>query len=82
MLIFRHNAIAAKLETPFDFDGKPFVVQYEVNFQNGIECGGAYVKLLTETPDLSLVIVLLMLSIASRICMSDSLHFRISIRLR
>nr|BAB40783.1 calcium-binding protein Calnexin [Halocynthia roretzi] len=50
----RHNAIAAKLETPFDFDGKPFVVQYEVNFQNGIECGGAYVKLLTETPDLSL----------------------------
>lgn len=29
--------------------------RYEVNFQSGIDCGGAYVKLLTETPDLDLV---------------------------
>jgi calnexin len=26
------------------------VVQYEVNFQNGLECGGAYVKLFTHDP--------------------------------
>lgn len=31
------------------------VFRYEVNFQSGIDCGGAYVKLLTETPDLDLV---------------------------
>lgn len=28
-------------------------MQYEVRFQNGIECGGAYIKLLTDTPDFS-----------------------------
>lgn len=31
------------------------VFRYEVNFQLGIDCGGAYVKLLTQTPDLDLV---------------------------
>ena len=30
-------------------------IRYEVNFQNGIECGGAYVKLLSKTPELNLV---------------------------
>ena len=30
-------------------------ISYEVNFQNGIECGGAYVKLLSKTPELNLV---------------------------
>lgn len=29
--------------------------RYEVNFQNGIECGGAYVKLLSKTSELNLV---------------------------
>lgn len=30
-------------------------IRYEVNFQNGIECGGAYVKLLSKTTELNLV---------------------------
>lgn len=32
-----------------------YTLRYEVNFQNGIECGGAYVKLLSKTPELNLV---------------------------
>lgn len=31
------------------------VCRYEVNFQDGIDCGGAYIKLLTDTSDLNLV---------------------------
>lgn len=31
------------------------VFRYEVNFQNGIDCGGAYVKLLSQSADLNLV---------------------------
>ncbi|PNI26115.1 CANX isoform 9, partial [Pan troglodytes] len=50
----KHHAISAKLNKPFLFDTKPLIVQYEVNFQNGIECGGAYVKLLSKTPELNL----------------------------
>uniref|UniRef100_H3ASW1 Calnexin n=1 Tax=Latimeria chalumnae TaxID=7897 RepID=H3ASW1_LATCH len=50
----KHHAISAKLSKPFVFDSDPFILQYEVNFQNGIECGGAYVKLLSETPKLNL----------------------------
>ena len=52
---FRHHAIAIALDRPFVFDGKPFIMQYEVNFQTGIECGGAYVKLLSQSDNLSLV---------------------------
>ena len=45
----KHHAISAKLNKPYDFTiGKPFVVQYEVKFQNGQECGGAYMKLLSQ----------------------------------
>ncbi|CAG9536740.1 unnamed protein product [Cercopithifilaria johnstoni] len=44
----RHHAIAAKFSRPFKFDGKPLVVQYEVKYEEGQECGGGYVKLLTE----------------------------------
>ncbi|MEJ1272877.1 calnexin [Cricetulus griseus] len=50
----KHHAISAKLNKPFLFDTKPLIVQYEVNFQNGIECGGAYVKLLSKTSELNL----------------------------
>lgn len=39
------DAKAAALE------GKPLVVQYETKLQNGLTCGGAYLKLLTESPD-------------------------------
>ncbi|XP_010609195.1 calmegin [Fukomys damarensis] len=50
----KHHAISAVLAKPFIFADKPLVVQYEVNFQDGIECGGAYIKLLTDTDDLIL----------------------------
>ncbi|RNA15717.1 Calnexin [Brachionus plicatilis] len=45
----KHHAIAAKLAKPFKFnENKPLVVQYEVKFQNALECGGAYVKLIED----------------------------------
>ncbi|XP_055498819.1 calnexin [Leucoraja erinacea] len=50
----KHHAIASSLDHPFIFDDKPLFLQYEVNFQNGIECGGAYIKLLTKTKDMIL----------------------------
>ncbi|KYN19040.1 Calnexin [Trachymyrmex cornetzi] len=43
----RHAAVSTALVKPFYFEDKPLVVQYEVNFQEGQECGGAYLKLLT-----------------------------------
>ncbi|KAG1935590.1 calnexin [Pimephales promelas] len=50
----KHHAISGLLLRPFTFDTKPLILQYEVNFQTGIDCGGAYVKLLSQTPDLDL----------------------------
>jgi len=51
----KHHAISARLLRPFRFDqGKTLVIQYEVKFQNALECGGAYAKLLSDEPDLSL----------------------------
>ncbi|XP_068596286.1 calnexin [Brachionichthys hirsutus] len=50
----KHHAISAQLLRPFTFDTKPLIMQYEVNFQLGIDCGGAYVKLLSQTADLDL----------------------------
>uniref|UniRef100_A0A224YSV3 Calnexin n=1 Tax=Rhipicephalus zambeziensis TaxID=60191 RepID=A0A224YSV3_9ACAR len=43
-----HHAISSKLSKPFTFDHKPFVLQYEVQFQEGQDCGGAYLKLLSD----------------------------------
>lgn len=34
---------------------KIFRIRYEVNFQNGQECGGAYLKLLSEEKAMNLV---------------------------
>lgn len=51
----KHAAIATRLSRPFVFSDKPLVVQYEVNLQDGQECGGSYIKLLSsgkETTDL------------------------------
>ncbi|XP_058455494.1 calnexin-like isoform X2 [Malaya genurostris] len=51
----KHAAISALLDRPFVFNSKPLVVQYEVNLQEGQECGGSYIKLLSagkETTDL------------------------------
>ncbi|CAK9818051.1 CANX [Anthophora quadrimaculata] len=47
----RHAAISTLLWKPFYFENDPLVVQYEVNFQEGQECGGAYLKLLTLDPE-------------------------------
>lgn len=47
----KHAAISAKLDRPFVFMNKPLVVQYEVLLQDGQECGGAYLKLLSEGPE-------------------------------
>lgn len=43
-----HHAISAKFPTAIDNKGKTLVVQYEVKLQNGLECGGAYMKLLQD----------------------------------
>lgn len=51
----KHHAISARLLKPFEFkNNKPLVMQYEVKFQNALECGGAYVKLLTDDSKLNL----------------------------
>jgi calnexin len=51
----RHHAINAQLDKPFHFSaGKPLIVQYDINFQNGQECGGAYIKLLESTKKVDL----------------------------
>lgn len=44
----KHAAISASLDRPFLFTNKPLIVQYDVTFQNGQDCGGAYIKLLTQ----------------------------------
>ncbi|KAK6072510.1 calnexin precursor [Seiridium cupressi] len=47
-----HHAISAKFPKAIDPKDKPLVVQYEVKLQNGLECGGAYLKLLRDTKSL------------------------------
>lgn len=52
----KHAAISARFIRPFKFTEKPLIVQYEVTFQEGQECGGSYIKLLSagkETNDLT-----------------------------
>jgi len=43
-----HHAISAPFAKPIDFKDKPLVVQYEVKYQKGGNCGGGYVKLLED----------------------------------
>lgn len=50
----KHSAVAAKLKKPFKFNERPFIVQYEIAFQNGQDCGGGYLKLLSESSSLDL----------------------------
>lgn len=45
----RHYGIAVNLKEPFALDGndkKEMVIQYEVRLSEGLDCGGAYIKLL------------------------------------
>lgn len=51
----KHHAISSKIMKPFHFSNKkPLIIQYEVKFQNPLECGGAYVKLLAQNADFKL----------------------------
>lgn len=43
-----HHAISAPFNSPVDFSTKPLVVQYEVKYQKGGNCGGGYLKLLAD----------------------------------
>lgn len=43
-----HHAISAPFAKPIDFKDKPLVVQYEVKYQKGGNCGGGYLKLLED----------------------------------
>jgi len=43
----RHYGAAAAFSKPWDPKGKELVLQYEVRLQQGQECGGAYVKLVS-----------------------------------
>ncbi|XP_067312964.1 calnexin isoform X2 [Pseudorasbora parva] len=50
----RHHAISAHLRKVFYFKDKPLCLQYEVFFQKVVDCGGAYIKLLSHSDDLRL----------------------------
>jgi len=43
-----HHAISAPFDKPIPFSDKPLVVQYEVKYQKGGNCGGGYLKLLED----------------------------------
>ncbi|GAA6034846.1 hypothetical protein JCM8097_009329 [Rhodosporidiobolus ruineniae] len=43
------HAVSAPFAAPVDPSGKPLIVSYEVKLQNGLSCGGAYLKLLSES---------------------------------
>jgi len=45
----KHHGIAAPFTKILDNTGKDLVVQYEVRLQNLLDCGGAYMKLLTAS---------------------------------
>jgi calnexin len=52
----RHHAISCRLNKTFQFNGLNLIVQYDIQFRNGQECGGAYLKLLTSpSGNLSLI---------------------------
>ncbi|KAF2482508.1 calreticulin precursor [Neohortaea acidophila] len=44
-----HHAISAKFDKPISNKDNTLVVQYEVKLQGGLECGGAYMKLLQDS---------------------------------
>ncbi|KAK6459384.1 Calnexin [Scheffersomyces xylosifermentans] len=49
----KHHAISAKLPQPFNNTDNDLVLQYEIKLQNGLECGGTYIKLLDLQDDYS-----------------------------
>ncbi|CDW52781.1 Calreticulin domain containing protein [Trichuris trichiura] len=49
----RFYALSRKLDTIFDSRNKTFVLQYSVKHEQNIECGGAYIKVLSAETDLN-----------------------------
>ncbi|KFD57369.1 hypothetical protein M513_01880 [Trichuris suis] len=49
----RFYALSRKLDTVFDSRNKTFVLQYSVKHEQNIECGGAYIKVLSAETDLN-----------------------------
>ncbi|ORY80340.1 Calreticulin family-domain-containing protein, partial [Protomyces lactucae-debilis] len=47
----RRHAISSAFKKSFDNKDGTLVLQYEVKMQKGLECGGAYLKLLTVSPE-------------------------------
>ena len=51
----RHYGVSTKFSNTLDTKGrKEFVVQYDLKLENGLQCGGAYIKLLRDSPELDL----------------------------
>jgi len=46
-----HHAISVPFESAYDPNTKTTVISYEVKLQKGLECGGAYIKLLEDSSD-------------------------------
>ena len=46
----KHYGLVSPLGEPID-PSKGLVLQYELKLQDGLTCGGAYMKFLTATPD-------------------------------
>lgn len=51
---FRHYGMGYKMPREINNTGKTLVVQYEVRLTKGLDCGGAYLKLLSASPELDL----------------------------
>ena len=49
----RKHAVSTLFSTPFDPKSKGLVIQYELQLKNTLQCGGAYLKLLTASKELS-----------------------------
>merc|ERR1719262_1265923 len=49
----KRHAVSTVFEVPIDPTGKGLIVQYELHFKKKLECGGAYLKLLTASEELS-----------------------------
>jgi calnexin len=50
----KHYGVSTKFAQPLDVKGKDLVIQYDLKLEDGLQCGGAYIKLLRDTPDLDL----------------------------
>ncbi|KAK6199422.1 Calnexin [Scheffersomyces amazonensis] len=46
-----HSAVSFKLTSKFNNTDQDLVLQYEIKLQSGLECGGAYIKLLDAADD-------------------------------